>query len=97
MVDHYFPLIESAPNFSAVRVGITEATKEADIVFLVDRSGWERVDEQLCRLAETASCPVTLFLETVSRLELKNDVSVDLGGSEFLPRFRKAGGLILFE
>ena len=97
MVDHYFPLIESAPNLSAIRVDINDATEDADILFLRDGSGWGMVDDQLCRLAETADNPVTLILEEVSSPELSKGVSGVLDGSEFLPKFRKARGLIRFE
>jgi hypothetical protein len=97
MVKHYFPLIESAPKLSAIHVEVDEETKEADIPFLGESSGWEGVDDQLCRLAEKASGPVTLLLEATSNPELTDRVSKILDGPQFLPKFREARGLIRLE
>lgn len=96
MIDHYFPLIESAPNLSTIRVEVNETTKDLDILLLRDSPGWKEVDNHLCRLAERANGPVILALE-VSSLELPKDVAVFLEGPKFLPKFQKAGGLIRFE
>lgn len=94
MIYHYFPLIQSAPKLSTIKVELNKETKDADCCFLRDSSGWNVVDHHLCRLAEGASGPVTLVLDTTSSLNLTQDVSEILDGSQFLPEFKKRGGLI---
>ncbi|KAF9648440.1 hypothetical protein BDM02DRAFT_3261023, partial [Thelephora ganbajun] len=54
MVHHYFPLVESAPNLSTIHIDVTTETKESDVYFLRDSSGWKEVDLQLCRLVKGA-------------------------------------------
>ena len=99
MIHHYFPLIESAPNLSVIHIDVTGETRDSDIPFLRDSSGWKEVDLQLCRLAKGARGTVTLVLDVVLNLELshRKDVFGTLTGSQFLSEFLKAGGLIQFE
>lgn len=99
MVHYYFPLIESAPNLSTIRIDVTGETRDSDIPFLRVSSGWKEVDLQLCRLAEGAKGTVTLVLDVVLSLELSRRKGVFdvLAGSQFLSGFLKAGGLIRFE
>jgi len=99
MVNHYFPLIESAPNLSTIHIEVTEETKDSDIPFLRDSSGWKEVDLQLCRLASGARGTVTLVLDVVLSPELsdRKDVFGILAGSQFLSEFLGAGGLIRFK
>ena len=99
MIHYYFPLIESAPNLSTIRIEVTGETKDSDIPFLRGSSGWKEVDLHLCRLAKGARGTVTLVLDVVLSLELltRKDVFGILAGSQFLSGFLKAGGLIRFE
>ena len=99
MINHYFPLIDSAPNLSMIHIDIIGDTKDSDIPFLKDSSGWKEVDLQLSRLAKGARGPVTLVLDVVLSLELSGgkDLFGVLTGSQFLSEFSKAGGLIRFE
>jgi len=99
MVHYYFPLIESAPNLSTIRIDVTGETRDSDIPFLRESSGWKEVDLQLCRLAEGAKGTITLILDVVLSLELSRRKGIFnvLAGSQFLSEFLKAGGLIRFE
>jgi len=99
MIHYYFPLIQSAPNLSTIRIDVTGETRDSDIPFLKESSGWKEVDLQLCRLAEGAKGTVTLVLDVVLSLELSRRKGVFdiLTGSQFLSGFLKAGGLIRFE
>ena len=97
MVNHYFPLIGSAPNLSRIHLEVNQETEDSDIIFLRDSHGWKGVDRQLCRLAEMADGPVTLILDTTSKPGSPSDVSEVLDGPQFLPEFLKAGGLVRFE
>jgi len=99
MAHHYFPLIGSAPNLSTIRIDVTGETKDSDIPFLRDSSGWKEVDLQLCRLAKGASGTITLVLDVVLDLELshRKDVFGVLSNSQFLSEFLKAGGIVRFE
>ena len=99
MAHHYFPLIESAPNLSTIHIEVTGETKDSDIPFLRDSSGWKEIDLQLCRLAEGARDTVTLVFDVVLNLELSHRKGVfnPLAGSQFLSEFLKAGGLIRFD
>ena len=99
MIHHYFPLIESAPNLSTIHIEVNEETKDSDIPFLSDSSGWKEVDLQLCRLTKGARSTVTLVLGVVLSLELfhRKGVFDNLAKSQFLSEFQKVGGLIRFE
>jgi len=99
MARHYFPLIKSAPNLSTIHIEVTRETKDSDISFIRDSSGWKEVDLQLCRLAKEAGGTVTLVLDVVLSHELskRKDVFGVLDGTKFLSEFLKAGGLIRFE
>ena len=99
MIHHYFPLIESAPNLSTIHIEVNEETKDSDIPFLSNSSGWKEVDLQLCRLAKGARSTVTLVLGVVLSLELFHGKGVFdiLAKSQFLSEFQKVGGLIRFQ
>lgn len=99
MIHHHLPLIKSAPNLSTIHITVTEETKESDLSFIRNSSGWKEVDLQLCRLAEVARGTVTLILDVVlsRELSIRRDVFGALAGSEFLSKFLKAGGLVRFE
>ena len=99
MANHYFPLIKSAPNLSTIHIEVTRETKESDISFIRDSSGWKEVDLQLCRLAKGAGGTVTVVLDVVLSPELseRKDVFSILDRTKFLSEFLKAGGLIRFE
>lgn len=99
IVHYYFPLIKSAPNLSTIHIEVTGDTKDSDISFIRDSSGWKEVDRQLCRLVKGARGTVTLVLDVVLGLELseRKEAFGILAGSQFLSEFLKAGGLVRFE
>lgn len=91
MINHQFPLIESAPNLSMIHIEVNEETNDTDI--LSDSSGWDQVEHQLCRLAEGTS-GLTLLLETTSSEEWSDKASEIVSRLQFLPEFQKAGGTV---
>ena len=99
MIHRYLPLIKSAPNLSTIHIAVAEDTKESDLSFIRNSSGWKEVDLQLCRLAEVARGTITLVLDVVlnHELSIRRGIFDTLAGSEFLSKFLKAGGLVRFE
>jgi hypothetical protein len=96
MTHHYFPLIKSAPNLSAIRIGVTREMKDSDISFMKNFSRWKEVGLQLCRPVEGTGGTITLVLDVVLNLELseRKDTFGILDGTKPLSEFMKADGLV---